>query len=176
MPTEDYPAVEAAVQQEVTAPMEDGRKSTLTPEEPAMEPKSMSSSVGPPPAPVRSSSLSPEPVPTHHTTTPQTSPVENKEIVYSPPISDSSSELSAVISGGEVSSDSDDDGGPAAHKDQDRTTVSAIINLISTMNQHLAGDAESAELMYTLPSTSDDMKGQINTSQVLASSLTRYVM
>ena len=51
--------------------------------------------------------------------------------------------------------------------------VTTITNLISTLNGHLDGDAESADLMYTLPSASDGMKGEINNSQVLISYLTK---
>ena len=51
------------------------------------------------------------------------------------------------------------------------TSVTVVINLISTLKRHLAEDAESADIMYILPSVSDNMKSQISSSQVLTSNL-----
>ena len=48
-----------------------------------------------------------------------------------------------------------------------------IVNLLSTLDAHLAGDQESSSLMYTAPRATDDMKEQIATSAVLTSTLTR---
>ena len=50
-----------------------------------------------------------------------------------------------------------------------------VLHLLSTLNQHLSVDAESADLMYSVPSGSDNMKGQINSSGVLEAKLTKYV-
>lgn len=51
-----------------------------------------------------------------------------------------------------------------------------VLHLLSTLNQHLSIDAESADLMYSIPSRSDNMKGQINSSGVLEAKLTKYVV
>ena len=55
-----------------------------------------------------------------------------------------------------------------------KAVVTVVLNLLSTLNQHLSIDAESADVMYSLPAGSDSMKGQINSSSVLAAKLTKY--
>ena len=55
-----------------------------------------------------------------------------------------------------------------------KNIVTVVLNLLSTLNQHLFVDAESADVMYSLPAGSDSMKGQINSSGVLAAKLTKY--
>ena len=56
-----------------------------------------------------------------------------------------------------------------------KALVTVVVNLLSTLNQHLSVDAESADVMYSLPGVSDNMKGQINSSSVLATKLTKYI-
>ena len=55
-----------------------------------------------------------------------------------------------------------------------KALATVVINLLSTLNQHLSVDAESADLMYTLPASSDSMKSQITSSSVLATNITKY--
>lgn len=55
-----------------------------------------------------------------------------------------------------------------------KAIVAVVLNLLSTLNQHISIDAESADVMYSLPAGSDSMKGQINSSSVLAAKLTKY--
>ena len=55
-----------------------------------------------------------------------------------------------------------------------RAAIATVVsNLLSTLNRHLSMDAESADMMYTLPSSSDGMKGQINGSRVLTANITK---
>ena len=74
-------------------------------------------------------------------------------------------------------------GSPVPARSGGRSTSSAVgsraaptavvTNLFSTLNRHLSVDAESADLMYSLPSSSDGMKGQINGSHVLSANITK---
>ena len=51
-----------------------------------------------------------------------------------------------------------------------------VVNLLATLDAHLAEDQETASLMYTAPQTTDDMKEHITGSTVLTSKLTRYIV
>ena len=64
-------------------------------------------------------------------------------------------------------------GSNAVVGDDRNTVVTTILNLLSTLNQHLSVDAESADLMYSLPASSDTMKGQITSSHVLAANINK---
>jgi hypothetical protein len=58
----------------------------------------------------------------------------------------------------------------------DKALATVVLHLLSTLNQHLSVDAESADLMYSVPGGSDNMKVQINSSSVLQAKLTKYVV
>ena len=60
----------------------------------------------------------------------------------------------------------------AGDSELDGETV--VVNLLATLDAHLAEDQETSSLMYTTPQTTDDMKEHITGSTVLTSKLTRW--
>ena len=60
--------------------------------------------------------------------------------------------------------------------DSELDSETVVVNLLATLDSHLAEDQETASLMYTAPQTTDDMKEHITGSTVLTSKLTRYIV
>ena len=70
----------------------------------------------------------------------------------------------------------DDHSSSSSEGDSELDGETVVVNLLATLDGHLAEDQETASLMYTAPQTTDDMKEHITGSTVLTSKLTRYIV
>ena len=68
----------------------------------------------------------------------------------------------------------DDRSSSSSEGDSELDCGTVVVNLLATLDAHLAEDQETSSLMYTAPQTTDDMKEHITGSTVLTSKLTRY--
>ena len=67
----------------------------------------------------------------------------------------------------------DDGSSSSSEGDSELDGETVVVNLLATLDAHLAEDQETSSLMYTAPQTTDDMKEHITGSTVLTSNLTR---